>query len=249
MATWQPAWAGRQRGHLRKQDVVVDGRNSVFDRTPVEIPPERPHPLTRPSRWPALVGLAALTMSQVFRWGWHEYPSGRVDDVGLGAQANDGFIAMMLALVLVAIVSSRSASESGFRIVQLLPLGLGLACLTLGFIGYRDAAQDVRWANFYGAGDFDLGMWFGVSGAALVAASGVATTLTSLGNPLHDDAPDPGWRAALSDLAVASLGALIGFAIWPMLLGTVGEGVILLMFLSILLMPALALWLWHRLSR
>jgi hypothetical protein len=231
----------------------VDQRVAAFGPTSgrfVALDP--PHPLAHPSRWPAVAGASLLVLGQFFRWGWFEDPSGSVRSIGALAQESDGFFAAVLGLGVLLVVASRSAAESGFRSVQNLPLILGGICLLEALLGYRDTGNEVAaWRND-GRADFDLGLWLALTGAVLAALGGAASTFVLRRNRVHADVVGPGRiRTLLADLMVGGVGAVVGVALWPVLIVLLGNNMAaaLLTVLAVLIGPAVALSAWHRLRR
>jgi uncharacterized membrane protein YeaQ/YmgE (transglycosylase-associated protein family) len=124
------------------------------------------------------------------------------------AQNEPGFAAAVLALVIVLILASRSAADSGLRTVQFMPLLLGALCLLFGVVCYMSAASDLP------SDSGNLGVLLALAGAALSATGGVATTLVLMHNRLHTDVvgvSGKGWMAL--DLVVGAVGAGLGLAL------------------------------------
>ena len=219
-------------------------------RTPRRIVLDPPHPLTHPSRWPAVAGAVLLVLSQFVRWGWFQDSSGSVRSLGALAQESDGFFAAVIGLGVLIVVASRSAAGSGFRSVQNLPAILGGICLFEALLGYRDTVNEVvAWRND-GMADIDLGLWLAVAGAGLAALGGAATTLALRRNRLHADVVGLGRKGLFfADLIVGAAGVAAGIALWPVLIALLGNNMAaaLLTVPAALIGPALALSAWHRL--
>ena len=225
---------------------------AAFGPTSGRLAVEPPHPLLHPSRWPAVAGASLLVLGQFFRWGWFEDPSGSVRSIGALAQELDGFFAAVFGLGVLLVVASRSAAGSGFRSVQNLPLILGGICLLEALLGYRDTGNEIAaWRND-GRADFDLGLWLALTGAALTALGGAASTFVLRRNRVHADIVGLGrWRTLLPDVIVGAAGATAGVALWPVLILLLGNNMAaaLLTVFAALIGPAVALSAWHRLRR
>jgi hypothetical protein len=171
---------------------------------------------------------------------------GHVNEVGYGGQSEGGFPAAFVAIAMLFVIRSRSGAASGFRLVQYLPLILGLTCLLLVASGYRQADAEMSSYSRDGRpGSLDAGVWLALAGGVAVAIGGMAATLSRRRNALHADAPAISARQLLPNLLVGAAGAPLWLGLW-LVAGQIGGmwlGIFGILFGPML---ALAVWRWLR---
>jgi len=145
-----------------------------------------------PGGWLAMAALALLVASQFFRWGWWEDSFGRIRDVGYMGQSAGGLGGIVAAAGLVLAIRARSGAGSGLRIVQYLPLILGVAALLFAASGLEQAYSEMlgHRSDDQAAG-LDVGGFIAVAGGVCATVGGLLATLARRRNPRERDAAEP----------------------------------------------------------
>ena len=179
----------------------------MLGRRPGEVAP--PEQRRSPGMWIAAAAMAFFIASQLRRWGWWNDLYGTTSDVGYISQSAVGLSGTITTLVLTLVIRARSGSTSGFRLVQVGPLALGLIALLLALSGYEQTTGEMNshLADGVPAG-LDAGLWLALTGGALAFLAGVLATRARLRAPLHRDARGVTARELLPD-AIASLVAMV----------------------------------------
>jgi uncharacterized membrane protein YeaQ/YmgE (transglycosylase-associated protein family) len=136
----------------------------------------------------ALFAFLVLVACQTTRWGWWIDIGGHTHDVGYLGQSVAGLAGSLTAISLFFVIRSPSGSSSGYRVVQLLPLLLGAACLLIVVGGFQQAYGEMasHRAELRQA-DLDAGSWLALLGGFSAAIGSLRATMSRLGNPLHSD--------------------------------------------------------------
>ena len=206
-------------------------QRTVFRRGPVATVDayDRPSPGGRF----ALAAFALLMASQ-----WTDI-GGNTQDVGYVGQSVAGLLGALIAFGLWVVIRAPSGASSGFRIIQGLPLILGLACLLVAVSGYQQAnAEMLAHRADERAADLDAGVWLAVIGGVAACIGGMRATGSRLRNPTHRDAPAISVRWFLRQMGIGAVGVPIWLAIW-LSMGQVG-GMWLLTF-GVLFAPVVSL--------
>lgn len=212
-------------------------QRTVFHRGPVAVGDrdERPSPGGRF----ALVAFAFLMASQTTRWGWWTDIGGHTQDVGYVGQSVAGLLGALIAFGLWFVIRAPSGASSGFRIIQGLPLILGLSCFLVAASGYQQAnAEMLAHRADQRSADLDAGVWLAVIGGIAGLIGGLRATGSRLRNPTHRDAPAISVRSLLRQMGIGALGIPAWLAIW-LSVGQVG-GMWLLTF-GVLFAPVVSL--------
>lgn len=141
-------------------------------------PPASPHPLRRPERLLAAVGVvvAILAAFQPYETSTDVFGVRTVMSGFEGAA--DGLTEILFAGGLLAFLASRSAVGTRLRVLQLVPAALGLAAFFIALDAWRVAETETHAAAAAGGhGVMEPGIWLMIGGSAIAAIGGVLSTI------------------------------------------------------------------------
>jgi hypothetical protein len=144
-------------------------RRRVFERAPMELPAEEHGPLPWLPRALGVAGLLLLVYAQLSAWGWYIEPYGAQGQL-VDSQMTDGFIAMLLAfVVLMALIAPLRIGRLGY-----LPLGLGVICLLPAVTAVQGAYIELRDVQSRGMrADLNHAVWVALAGGICSAVAGL----------------------------------------------------------------------------
>ena len=219
-----------------------------------------PHPLTRPTRWPVVLGFLGLIAGWFMPWATSPHPILRGGTAVLTADSKggDGMLAVCCGLALAGMAISRQVAVSQTRTVQLAPaiLGIVIVGIILPTLEWTRSAVDQAIANGSVA-SIGPGVTVESVAAGLCAFGGLAVTIDLART--HPVLPDPTSPRVIdfdlvSSIAVGAVGIGLGF--WlagevNVLLGSrfYSERMPLLLTVGTLLGPTILVWTWRRLLR
>lgn len=223
-------------------------------------PTDIPHPLTRPSRWPVVLGFAGLVAGWFLPWATS--PDGvfryGASILTADSRAGDGITAVFFGLVLLGLAVSRQVADSRTRVIQLAPaiVGIATAFIILPSLNWTQDAVDQAIAIGSPA-SISPGWAVEWVAVGLCVFGGVVMTIDL--SITHRVVPEPGLTTGLdADFAASVAVGLAGIAlgVWSafMLSGLMGseaytERLLFLLVGGILLGPALAVATWRGLRR
>lgn len=242
------------RGRWRESTAKTPFDPYVTDPTDIS------HPLTRPSRWPVVVGFAGLVTGWVLPWATS--PDGvfryGASILTADSRAGDGITAVFFGLVLLGLAVSRQVAVSRTRVIQLAPaiVGIAIGFILLPSLNWTQDAVDQAIA-IGSAASIAPGWAVEWLAVGLCAFGGVVMTIDL--SITHRVVPEPGLTTGLdadfaASVAVGLAGVALGVWLAFMLSGMMGsefyaERMLFLLLGGILLGPALTVSTWRGFRR
>jgi hypothetical protein len=119
--------------------------------------------IREPSRAIAVLGAVLIVVASLLPWGWAFTRDGRVVVNGYDA-AGDGAIMSVLSVILVWALLNATMAEADTRVIQLVPIAIGVTCAILWLVALRESDGPMP------------AFWVTGVGAALTAIGGAWTT-------------------------------------------------------------------------